>query len=158
MERDVDKWWRSFKPTVFAVMCDTHLFWVAPVDRFMRMYWPVIFSLNSAVLRGAVQMRDPAAQEATCKEVYRDHYALVKRLVPKERLLVMRIEEGWTPLCQFVGKKVPDTAFPNVNEGKMFVVQWTELKRRLYLKALWVAGLVVGAVAAAIAAWWWAKR
>ncbi len=124
----------------------------------MRMYWPVIYYLQSAFLRGAVQMQDSAAQEAICKKVYRDHYALVKRLVPKERLLVMRMEEGWKPLCQFLGEKVPDTAFPNVNEGKMFVVQWTGLKRVLYVKALWAAGLVVGAVGAAIAAWWWAKR
>ena len=38
---------------------------------------------------------------------YRAHNAAVKALVPKEKLLVYKIGDGWEPLCKFLGKPVP---------------------------------------------------
>jgi hypothetical protein len=37
-------------------------------------------------------------------------------LVPKERLLVMTIGEGWEPLCKFLDKPVPNEPFPREND------------------------------------------
>ena len=33
------------------------------------------------------------------------------------RLLVFNVKEGWAPLCDFLGKEIPDQPFPNVNES-----------------------------------------
>jgi hypothetical protein len=41
---------------------------------------------------------------------------MVKRVTPSERLLLFRLEDGWEPLCNFLGKKVPNIPFPKVNE------------------------------------------
>jgi hypothetical protein len=41
----------------------------------------------------------------------------IKENVPKERLLVMRLGDGWEPLCKFLGKPVPDEPFPWANDG-----------------------------------------
>ena len=30
---------------------------------------------------------------------------------------MFRVEEGWEPLCKFLGKSVPDEPYPKVNEG-----------------------------------------
>ena len=38
---------------------------------------------------------------------YRAHNAAVKALVPKEKLLIYKIGDGWEPLCKFLGKPVP---------------------------------------------------
>lgn len=38
---------------------------------------------------------------------YRAHNAAVKALVPKEKLLIYRIGDGWEPLCKFLGKPIP---------------------------------------------------
>ena len=38
---------------------------------------------------------------------YRAHNAAVQALVPKEKLLVYKIGDGWEPLCKFLGKPVP---------------------------------------------------
>jgi len=46
---------------------------------------------------------------------YRAHNAAVKALVPKEKLLVYKIGEGWEPLCKFLGKPIPDVPFPHEN-------------------------------------------
>jgi hypothetical protein len=47
---------------------------------------------------------------------YHQHIADVKAAVPLEKLLVFSVDQGWEPLCEFLGVPVPDTAFPNVND------------------------------------------
>lgn len=44
----------------------------------------------------------------------------VKRNIPKERLLVFDVKEGWEPLCAFLGKPVPSTPFPKNNDSAAF--------------------------------------
>lgn len=44
-----------------------------------------------------------------------EHEAMIKGLVPKERLLEWYIEDGWEPLCKFLGKPVPNVPFPHAN-------------------------------------------
>lgn len=42
---------------------------------------------------------------------------MIRGLVPKERLLEWYIDDGWEPLCKFLGKPVPppDVPFPHAN-------------------------------------------
>jgi hypothetical protein len=40
----------------------------------------------------------------------------VKATVPPEKLLIYTVNQGWEPLCNFLGVDVPSTAFPNVND------------------------------------------
>merc|ERR1712224_2716 len=52
------------------------------------------------------------------EEQYRAHNDLVRKTVPDDRLLIFNVKEGWEPLCDFLGKEVPDgVPFPNVNES-----------------------------------------
>ena len=48
-------------------------------------------------------------------EYYENHLAEVRKVVPKERLLVMNVKDGWQPLCKFLGKEVPSWEFPKSN-------------------------------------------
>lgn len=58
-------------------------------------------------------------------QVYEEHNEMIKRLVPRERLLVFNVKQGWRPLCEFlgveVGEKMMVGGFPHVNEGQAFV-------------------------------------
>ena len=38
--------------------------------------------------------------------------------VPKDRLLVYQVKEGWAPLCKFLNKSIPDIPFPYKNKTK----------------------------------------
>ena len=38
------------------------------------------------------------------------------KAVPAEKLLVFTVDQGWEPLCRFLGLPVPATPFPNVND------------------------------------------
>jgi len=52
------------------------------------------------------------------REGAKRHNDHVRSIVPKDNLLEFRVQEGWEPLCKFLGKPVPDEPFPHVNEGK----------------------------------------
>jgi hypothetical protein len=52
--------------------------------------------------------------------VFNEHIAQVKKSVPRERLLVIDVEEGWEPLCKFLGVDIPDTPFPRTNSTREF--------------------------------------
>ena len=91
---------------------------------------------------------------------YTEHNEAIKAAVPKERLLVYRLGEGWEPLCRFLGREVPEEVqFPRVNETE-------ELKERVFLALMlgvrksigrWlkVVSWLVPVVAIAV---WWAWR
>lgn len=40
---------------------------------------------------------------------------MIRGLVPPDRLLEWSVEDGWEPLCKFLGKDVPDEPFPHLN-------------------------------------------
>ncbi|CAM1501349.1 Fc.00g105110.m01.CDS01 [Cosmosporella sp. VM-42] len=52
---------------------------------------------------------------------YDYHYYNVRRIVPPERLLELDLKDlTWDPLCEFLGKEVPDVPFPRLNESRVF--------------------------------------
>ena len=50
-------------------------------------------------------------------ELLKRHNAHIKKVVPKERLLEMDLQDGWEPLCKFLNKPIPDEPFPRSNEA-----------------------------------------
>lgn len=51
-------------------------------------------------------------------DFYNDWVQQVKNSVPKEKLLVFNVKEGWEPLCKFLQVPVPENPFPRVNDTK----------------------------------------
>lgn len=48
---------------------------------------------------------------------YNSHNARIKEIVPPERLLVLsNHENGWEPICSFLGVPVPNVPFPHANK------------------------------------------
>ena len=52
--------------------------------------------------------------------MFNQHTKEVVDTIDPDRLLVYNVREGWEPLCQFLDKPVPDTAFPRVNSRDEF--------------------------------------
>lgn len=46
-----------------------------------------------------------------------DHNDHIRAIVPKDNLLEWNLQEGWEPLCNFLGKPVPDVPVPHINIG-----------------------------------------
>lgn len=54
------------------------------------------------------------------KQFYIDHITEVERIVPKDKLLVYNVKQGWDPLCSFLGVDIPAEPFPKTNDTKKF--------------------------------------
>ncbi|KAL8945884.1 MAG: hypothetical protein Q9222_007637, partial [Ikaeria aurantiellina] len=91
----------------------------------------------------------------TPKQAYLDHYENVRRSVPKERLLEYRVQEGWEPLCRFLGKEVPvGEEFPNVNDTENFVKGHGQLWAYAVFNAVKNVGIAGCTVGVGVLAWW----
>jgi Sulfotransferase domain len=49
-------------------------------------------------------------------KLYKEHIEYVKRVCPKEKLLLFDVKEGWEPLCKFLELPIPNEPFPNLND------------------------------------------
>ncbi|EJU05221.1 hypothetical protein DACRYDRAFT_103718 [Dacryopinax primogenitus] len=47
---------------------------------------------------------------------YVKHNAKMIESIPKEKLLVFNVKQGWKPLCEFLGVPVPTVPFPRMND------------------------------------------
>lgn len=77
---------------------------------------------------------------------YHQHIEDVKAAVPADRLLIFSADQGWKPLCDFLGLPVPDTAFPNVNDRE----QIKQAVRNLTKGAYTILGIGFAALAGLI--------
>ncbi|XP_077972182.1 uncharacterized protein LOC144427207 isoform X3 [Styela clava] len=51
------------------------------------------------------------------KQAYRMHNIAVKQEIPRDKLLMFNLSDGWEPICEFLGKDVPGVPFPHSNKG-----------------------------------------
>ncbi|KAH8647366.1 hypothetical protein BX600DRAFT_389775 [Xylariales sp. PMI_506] len=104
--RDPIKWWQSFN-TVFT---------------YVSAWWVPVFASISPSLRWLPWIVDAwvhdADKLASRLDIIKAHNQYIMDLVPKDRLLVMSLGEGWEPICRFLGKPVPDEPFPRVNDAE----------------------------------------
>ena len=64
---------------------------------------------------------------------YKKWIEQVKRTVPKSRLLIYNIDEGWEPLCRFLDKPRPNGPFPYIDDTAEIENNQPNLKMVSYL-------------------------
>lgn len=114
VERDIDSWYKSWSDFLDSAFNPA----LPLLGRLDPYYLGRIVGVGaSAVDKQVGSGKTLLAAKARSKEQYRKHYALVRALAPKDRLLEYRLGDGWEPLCKFLGKPVPDVPFPHVNDS-----------------------------------------
>ena len=104
--RDPEKWVASFQSLIRAnISCA----WMGLFSRRIRRFG----AFGRAIGQRFVGKIDRAA----LLQAFERHNETIKRIVPPSRLLVMRVEEGWAPLCAFLNRPIPQEPFPHENEG-----------------------------------------
>ena len=73
---------------------------------------------------------------------YQKHIDVVKDSVPADKLLVFSVDQGWKPLCDFLGVPVPDSEFPNINDRAQFQKVIREITRGGYIISTILAALL----------------
>ncbi|KAG2226078.1 hypothetical protein INT45_011695, partial [Circinella minor] len=110
IERDVEKWYKSVKNTILeynTVDMSPYTEYGQAVHRLTRKIW----------LDGAFLNNEYTNEPEKVKAKYKAHNAWVKEYVPKDRLLVLNLDEGigWEKICEFLDKPVPPEPYPRSN-------------------------------------------
>jgi sulfotransferase family protein len=101
--RDPDEWWHSASRTIFPAVA-TYFAPDAPDDGWTRMG------------RGMMNSFTPDWQtESAAKAAYLAYNDHVRNTAPRDRLVEWHPEDGWPPLCEALGRRVPAHPFPHVN-------------------------------------------
>ena len=90
---------------------------LAPANPKLQGFYRVGDALLGRVFSGDLSREN-------CTRVLNAHNAEVQERVPPDRLLVFRVQDGWEPLCEFLGHDVPDEPFPKTNEGVETIQAW----------------------------------
>jgi hypothetical protein len=134
--RDPERWYESMRSTVYE------LFRLRTGSRRVGFTLGLLTPLFSGFL-GSADMVDEIVWDGTfggrfedkryAIEVFERHNERVRQRVPKDKLLVYEVKEGWGPLCEFLGVEEPDAPFPRLNDT-------AEMRRRIRaVRALSVA-------------------
>jgi hypothetical protein len=75
--------------------------------------------LSASIIDGVGPSPERLREDSTNRvsDIIKIHNKSIIKSVPKEKLLVMRLQNGWKPLCEFLGKPIPEEPFPRVNDS-----------------------------------------
>lgn len=83
---------------------------------------------------------------------YQQHSEELKAKVPADKLLVFTVDQGWEPLCRFLGVDVPSIPFPNVNDREQFQKTKKDITKGAYVFVV-LGALLLGALAYGVLKW-----
>jgi hypothetical protein len=108
--RDPESWWESWSSLVESQEAGVDRLRFLPrfkaLDRMVINIEKVFFGIEP----GQYSKAEGIAR-------FNKHNASVKEVIPADRLLVFDVQQGWEPLCKFLGVPVPDEPFPHENVG-----------------------------------------
>lgn len=120
--RDPEKWYGSLKNTILTMMprCD------APIGVRVAMGLGLPAAgfpemCDDVIMTKSFQGMEPTKENII--QAYKDHVEKVKATVPADKLLIFDVtehENPWIPLCEFLGKPIPDKKYPHSNDTEEF--------------------------------------
>lgn len=111
--REPNSWYESLRQTILRSLKEGRPF---DPDPYSRAVSDLVHDLTFVkVFGGRMDDCDHAVS------VYQDHNKSVQAVVPPGQLLVYDVNQGWAPLCGFLGVPVPETPFPVTNSTREFL-------------------------------------
>jgi len=121
--RDPSSWVRSMEKTLCVNNAYIVSFpmiltkWLNPITKHFAestaMYW------NMKKMKPYEEMIEQTFK-GNGEEYFKQHIDKMKESIPKEKLLVFNVKEGWEPLCKFFNVPIPNEPFPNFNDSEIF--------------------------------------
>ncbi len=136
--RDPDRWYDSAHHTILYAR-NAFPGWLRIIAPRMRHFTRMIDRLAwNGLFQGRFE------DKAFAIEIFNRHNEQVQRVVPPDRLLVYEIQQGWEPLCTFLGVPVPaGKSFPHLNDT-------VEFRARIQ-KVVRVMRIIVGTIMVIVA-------
>lgn len=137
--RDPDDWWRSMEPVVRNSKMGFlgFAFYWLPTLRFFTTY----VRAAEEGRYGELYFRD--GNQTCVRETYGYHMDYLRKVVPREKLVLYNVKEGWGPLCEALGKEVPAEPFPRANDSKAVEELFRQKVMQGLLRWVWFGGVVV---------------
>ncbi|KAL9637118.1 MAG: hypothetical protein Q9204_002002 [Flavoplaca sp. TL-2023a] len=151
VERDIERWYKSFNEGIISSIWHPAIRIIARLDsRFVGK----LASTSERWTTGWMEARSKSEMQVNARPKYKEHYEMVRRVTPSSRLLEFKLEDGWEPLCAFLGRPIPDIDFPRVNEAaalseKIRLIAWKGIKN-----ALRTSLKVSSAILVLVIVWW----
>lgn len=76
-------------------------------------YFPALADALGDVWKALYGLEDPPGLKS-----YNRHIEWLKETVPADRLIFFDVRDGWGPLCEVLGKPIPNEPFPRINDAK----------------------------------------
>lgn len=110
--RDFDSWFKSCSESLDVALANPINFGlmqplVTVFKRYDRWTRPTLLKTWNILFKGNFQ--------ANARQVWDEHYAFVRSLVPPDRLLDYNVKDGWQPLLEFLDVPHPGIPFPEGN-------------------------------------------
>ncbi|KAL2793106.1 hypothetical protein BJX66DRAFT_306661 [Aspergillus keveii] len=142
VERDIDSWYESWMNGVIKNTYNPLITIVYTLDRW---FTHPLGHVHKSTFSGWLGINTAEDAKRVSKDKYREHYSMVRRLTQPDRLLEFKLSDGWGPLCDFLGKPVPDVPFPHLNEKKWLdekvqIVIQRGMKRVVWKLMVWFLG------------------
>ncbi|KAF9772750.1 hypothetical protein IL306_009521 [Fusarium sp. DS 682] len=128
VERDMEKWFPSMRYVVKGTASPFQRKLGAKLGRLSG-YWSP--EPCNKLHQGWTRAPSPNLVIEYLKPAYVRHNQYIKDTVPKEQLLNFKLDDGWEPLCRFLGKEVPDVPFPHVNDSKEYAARSKTLVNKM---------------------------
>ncbi|XP_076802192.1 uncharacterized protein LOC143446445 [Clavelina lepadiformis] len=116
--RNEDDWYKSYCGQYKAMNGN---FTYKLVQLLSPTGWKYFKYFNSlAMNRCGLEMKHPfdfsfVNNGMVLKKAFRQHTQYCLQNCPPDKLLVYDVRQGWEPLCEFLGKEIPDESFPHEN-------------------------------------------
>jgi hypothetical protein len=143
--RDPERWYDSTRATIYEISKITAGSRLSrAIFAFVGLFVPGVFQIgrmgNEIIWQGTFDGKFEDRSHAI--KVFKRHNEEIRRRVPRDRLLVYEVKEGWGPLCEFLGVEEPEKPFPSLNDA-------AQMRRRI--RSVRALSLAVPAVLALLA-------
>lgn len=154
--RDFESWIKSFdQAAVTGGAFTTMTYAVVMLEPLLGSY---VATIAQKVILGYFHAKNGREVLANAEDVYKKHYDDIRKACASTpgRLLEMKIEEGWEPLCKFLGKDIPKTSFPRTNEIKALQEKTSEFRTQQFRKGVISALCIIAVpVVVGVAVYWY---
>mmetsp|Transcript_17811 Transcript_17811/g.24736 ORF Transcript_17811/g.24736 Transcript_17811/m.24736 type:complete len:269 (+) Transcript_17811:96-902(+) len=134
--RDSNSWYNSLYNTVFWVE------YLSPLQKLRFQFWDFSKMNKKIIWDGTFDGKFTDKEYAT--SVFEEHIEEIKRVVPEDRLLIFHPNDGWEPLCKFLGKDTPESEFPKGNSAEEFrAINWKGWREDMTRMAVGVIGILL---------------
>lgn len=146
---DAEQWFQSADRTIhrlevlYSTVAMRFLYWIDDTD-FNLMRHVTMGHLVFDQRRGDY-LYNFWKDKKQCIQRYNDWIDGVKKHVPKDKLLIFNVKEGYTPLCKFLDVEGPDEPFPRSNATANMQKDIEMVEGIVFKFNCVVTGLVVGA-------------